>query len=153
MKLCDVWKWNGCKKIDLGNWVRFGLYRTLHEMFIWTRIQIPFRFAEVDCFAATTVNFINSVVFIFCSYFIFRFTKYWTQSVFSVENGSYFVRSEYTLKFSIITFIIRSFILILISSSGISVVSIFYCDWDKLGFFSSSVKDFTNNAFLTFIFL
>ena len=64
-------------------------------VFTWTQIQRPYRFPEIDYFAVTTVNFLNNIVFIFTSHSIFRFTKYFTQSVFSVESGSYFVRSEY----------------------------------------------------------
>ena len=54
-----------------------------------------FRFTETDCFVVTTVSFINNIVFIFYSYFIFRFTKEFTQSAYSVERGSYFMRLQY----------------------------------------------------------
>ena len=56
-----------------------------------------FRFTKVDCFTVTTVNFINNIVFIFCSYSIFRFTKEFMQSVFSVGSWPCFVRSEFML--------------------------------------------------------
>ena len=49
---------------------------------------------EVDYFVVTSVNFSNNIVFIFCSYSIFMFTKEFTQSAFSLEDGSYFVRPE-----------------------------------------------------------
>ena len=65
-------------------------------VFIWSRFQRPFRFPEVGCFTVTTVSFISDIVFIFCNYSIFRFTKEFTQSLFSVESWSYFMRSEYT---------------------------------------------------------
>ena len=50
---------------------------------------------EVDCFAVTTVNFINDFVFIFCNYPIFWFIMEFMESAFSIESGSYFVRFEY----------------------------------------------------------
>ena len=51
-----------------------------------TESLVKERFTEVYCFAVTTVNFINDIVFIFCSYLIFRFTKEFTQRVFSIES-------------------------------------------------------------------
>ena len=52
--------------------------------------------AFIDCFTVTTVKCVNNIVFILCSYSIFRFTKEFTQSLFNVESWSYFMRSEYT---------------------------------------------------------
>ena len=37
------------------------------------------RVTELDCFAITTVNIINDIVFIFCSYSTFQFIKEFTQ--------------------------------------------------------------------------
>ena len=45
-----------------------------------------------NCLTVTTVNFISDIVFIFCSYSVLSFT----QSYFSVESRSYFIRSDYT---------------------------------------------------------
>ena len=42
---------------------------------IWMQFWSPFRFMEVDYFGVVTANFINDVVFILCSYSIFRCTK------------------------------------------------------------------------------
>ena len=46
----------------------------------------PLRFTEVDYFTVNTINFINDIAFIFCSYLIFRFIKEFMQSAFSVEK-------------------------------------------------------------------
>ena len=64
-------------------------------VFIWMQFSRLLKFTKVDCFGVTTVNFINDIDFIFCSYSFCWFTKTFMESAFSVESGSYFVRSEY----------------------------------------------------------
>ena len=83
-------------------------------------------------FLGIKVNFINDLLFIFCSYWIFWFTREFTQSLFIVESRSYFMRSEYTRSFSVVPSTYGKFIHILISSSWISVVCVSCCDWSKL---------------------
>ena len=52
------------------------------------------RFTEVDCFTVTTVNFINDIVFIFCSYSIFRSLRKGVYAkCFSVAPSMYFFNS------------------------------------------------------------
>ena len=61
-------------------------------------------FNRSNCFSVTTVNFRNNIIFIFCCYSIFRFTKEFTQSVFIIEGWSYFMRSKYAAQFFTSTF-------------------------------------------------
>ena len=91
-------------------------------LFIWTW----FRLTEVDCFTVTTVNFINDIIFIFCSYRIFRFvslSKYEYMSIWDMSICSSFLLVPSTYS---------RFIFITISSSWISVACIWYCDWGQL---------------------
>ena len=85
---------------------------------------------KVDYFTVTAVNFINNIVFIFCNSTIFRFTKEFTQSVFSVESGSYFVSICHS--FSLVPSTYDIFILILIYYPWISAVWVGCCDCGKL---------------------
>ena len=55
-------------------------------VFIWTRFSRPFRFTEVDCFTVTTINFLDTVLSIFYSYSIFRFTKQSLQKCFQYRK-------------------------------------------------------------------
>ena len=91
-----------------------------------------FGITEVNRFAVTTVSFINDTVLIFSSYSIFRFPKEFTQSIFIIESGSYFVTFEYTPSFSLVPTTYGKFILILVFCSLISVACVSCCDWDKV---------------------
>ena len=98
-------------------------------VFILTQFYRPFRFTKVNCLTVTTVNFINDVVFIFCSYSILWFTKEFMQSHFSVESRPYFMRSVYIRRsFSLVPSTYGKFILVLMSSSWISVACVSCCD-------------------------
>ena len=66
----------------------------------------------------------DNIVFIFCSYSIFRFKKEFTQSALSEESGSYFVRSEYPPSFSLLRSTYGKFILILVSPTWISLACV-----------------------------
>ena len=99
-------------------------------VFIWTRFQRPFRFPKVDCYTFTIVSFISDTVFIFCDYSIFEFTKEFTQSVFSVESGSYFVSIRRS--FSLVPSTYGKFTLILIFFFWIFVACVCCCDGGTL---------------------
>ena len=101
-------------------------------VFIWTRFSRPFRSTEVHCFAVTTVNLINDIVIIFCSYLIFRFTKEFKQRIFSVESWSYLCDLSIRRSFSLVSSTYGKFILILISSSWISAACVCCWNWGKL---------------------
>ena len=92
---------------------------------------------KLDCFAVTTVNFINDTVFIFCSHSIFQFTKQFTQTAFSVKSAFFFceiwlhavVFEEYFQR----KLILYSFWSLLLGYLGLVfvVVAETSCDYDK----------------------
>ena len=81
----------------------------------------------IYCFTVTAVNFINDIIFIFCSYSVYK--KVYAKC-FQLKSGSFFVRSVRTSLLFTSTY--NKFIFILISSCWISVACICCCDWDKL---------------------
>ena len=85
----------------------------LSTTFLWPHLKFIITFFSqlqflTDLLCSSERNFQDPLdsrhVFILCSYSIFRLTKYFRQSAFGVESGSYFVRIDNKLQFFTSTF-------------------------------------------------
>ena len=127
-----------CFLANFAKFLRTSFYRTplsdCFWMFIWSLFEGLFRFKIVECFTATTVNFINFYETCYNILFLSSVSVVSTRSLgLKSSLGKLFsVKEVVLILWLFYWYPLRKSILIWISSCWIFLVCVYCCDWVKL---------------------